>query len=403
VTSLPEETRVARIAQYQVLTDPPRRDLIALADVAAQVAGVPMATINLITDTEQHQVATVGFEPSICAREDSMCNAVFQHGGPVVVPDAREDPRFRDNPFVNGALGEVRFYATYPLSTPQGLPIGTLCVFDEEPRAINAHQRQALASLAERVVDLLELELRSRELELRTEELDATVDDLCRTQEELKRSNDMLTAFAGQVSHDLSNPLAAIALALELLEVDRGHDPRASALLTRATSGVRRMRLLIEDLLAFARLGGELVRVEVDLAEVVDEVRDDLATALAGATVEVGELPTVVGDPVQLRAVVQNLVANAAKFTRPGEPAHIAIGALRDGDCWRIEVSDRGTGIPAEQRHRVFEPLARVDTSVEGSGIGLATCRRIVAAHGGRIGLDESPSGGTLAWFELPA
>jgi len=397
VTSVisPDRARVAHIAQYQVLTNPPRRDLVALADVAAQVAGVPMATINLITDTEQHQVATVGFEPSICAREDSMCNAVFQHGEPVVVPDAREDPRFRDNPFVNGAIGQVRFYATYPLSTPQGFPIGTLCVFDEVPRALNDHQRQALASLAERVVDLLELELRSREL-------DVTVADLCRAQEELRRSNEALTAFAGQVSHDLSNPLAAVAMALELLELDQDRDPRASGLLSRAMNGVRRMRLLIEDLLAFARLGGELVRVQVDLARVVNDVRDDLAAALGGATVEVGELPVVVGDPVQLRAVVQNLVANAAKFTRPDEPAHIAISARRDGDCWRIEVGDRGTGIPVDQRHRVFEPLARVDTSVEGSGIGLATCRRVVEAHGGRIGLDESPSGGTCAWFELP-
>ena len=84
------EARVAEIGQYRVLTDPPRRELVALADVAAQVAGVPMATINLITDTEQHQVATVGFDPSVCTRADSMCNAVFQHGEPVVVPDARE-------------------------------------------------------------------------------------------------------------------------------------------------------------------------------------------------------------------------------------------------------------------------------------------------------------------------
>ena len=394
--TVPEEARVAHIAQYQVLTDPPRRDLTALANVAAQVAGVPMATINLITDTEQHQVATVGFEASICAREDSMCNAVFERGEPVVVPDAREDPRFRENPFVNGAIGNVRFYATYPLSTPQGLPIGTLCVFDEEPRAINQQQRKALASLAERVVDLLELELRSREL-------DASVAHLRRTQEELQRSNERLTAFAGQVSHDLSNPLAAIAMALELLEVDQHRDSRATMLLTRAINGVRRMRLLIEGLLAFARLGAELIRVEVDLAAVVEDVREDLAPALEGATVEVGELPRVAGDPVQLRAVIQNLVANAAKFTRPGEPAHITIAARRAGDCWAVEVCDDGTGIPADQRQRVFEPLARVDTSVDGSGIGLATCRRIVEAHGGRIGVEEAPSGGTCAWFELPA
>jgi signal transduction histidine kinase len=167
------------------------------------------------------------------------------------------------------------------------------------------------------------------------------------------------------------------------------------------------MRLLIEDLLTFARLGAELVRVPVDLAELVEEVRDDLATALADATVEVDDLPVVVGDPVQLRAVLQNLLANAAKFTRPGEPPRIAVTSRRTGrrehDGWRIEVSDAGTGIPVEQRHRVFEPLARVDASVEGSGIGLTTCRRIVEAHGGRIGLDESFLGGTCAWFELPA
>ncbi len=398
--TVPDDARVTRIGQYRVLTDPPRRDLVALADVAAQVAGVPMATINLITDTEQHQVATIGFDAAICAREDSMCNAVFEHGEPVVVPDASQDPRFCDNPFVTGVIGDVRFYATHPLTTPQGVPIGTLCVFDVRPRTLSAQQRHALVSLADRVVDLLELELRSREL-------DASVADLKRTQEALQLSNEQLTAFAGQVSHDLSNPLMTIGMALQMLDLGERTDPASGALLTRALSGVRRMQLLIDDLLAFARLGGELVRVRVDLQQVVADVRDDLAVALAEATVEVGTLPVVTGDPVQLRAVLQNLVANAAKFTLPGQPPHLVVGARRTGsrrdDPWRVEVCDSGPGVPVEERHRVFEPLARVDTSVEGSGIGLATCRRIVEAHGGSIGLEESPTGGTCAWFELPA
>ena len=106
---------------------------------------------------------------------------------------------------------------------------------------------------------------------------------------------------------------------------------------------------------------------------------------------------------MQLRAVLQNLVANAAKFTRPGAKAEITDCAGRHDDVWRIEVSDRGLGIAPADRERVLQPLARVDEDVDGSGIGLTTCRRIIEAHGGTIGLAESPWGGTTAWFELPA
>jgi signal transduction histidine kinase len=260
-----------------------------------------------------------------------------------------------------------------------------------ETRVLDEDQVRSLSALADRVVDLLELELRTRELE--------------RAQQELERSNEQLTAFAGQVSHDLLNPLTAVSMSLRLAQEQLGEpggDAKVPWLLERAVGGAERMQSLIDDLLAFARIGGRLSRVPLSLDDLVRDVREDLATVLEAATVDVGDLPRVVGDPVQLRAVLQNLVANAAKFTRPGEPARIAISAERQSGCWRLTVVDHGIGVPPEDRERVFEPLARVDHGVAGSGIGLATVRRVIEAHAGRIGLNETPGGGTTVWFDLP-
>jgi len=391
--------RVVEIDRYRVLVEPPRKDLTALVDVAAQVAQVPLATINLITDTEQHQIATAGFEPSICAREDSMCNLVLHEKAPVIVPDASQDPRFKDNPFVTGEIGNVRFYATHQLKTPGGVVIGTLCVFDEEPRELSDEQEEGLVKLADRVVDLLELELRTRELTTAVEQVE-------RARTELERSNQVLTAFAGQVAHDLRNPLSAVKMSLELLE-DQMASPELDGdtlayVASRANSGAERMQSLIDDLLAYARVGGQMKRERVDLAAVMEDVRSDLSVPLADTDLQVGDLPVVEGDPVQLRAVLQNLVANSAKFTPPGEQARIEVRGTGQGDVWRIEVVDHGLGVPEEDRERVFAPLARAHDDVEGHGIGLATVRRIIDAHRGRIGIEETPGGGATVWVELP-
>lgn len=394
-----DEKRVLEIDRYRVLLEPTRPDLVALVDVAAQIAGVPLATINLITDAEQHQIATAGFDASVCAREDSMCNIALDEAAPIIVEDASQDPRFKDNPFVTGVLGEVRFYATHQLRTPEGVVIGTLCVFDEVPREISDEVEGALLKLADRVVDLLELELRTRELT-------QVVETLEQTRVELERSNKTLTAFAGQVSHDLRNPLSAVRMSLDLLEeqLQEGQpDPETlEFVLTRAAGGAERMQLLIDDLLAYARVGGSMASKPVDLVRTLREVREDLAAPLAAAHLAVGDLPTVTGDPVQLRAVFQNLVANAAKFVRPGEHPHIEVLAEETDDEWRISVADRGLGVPEEDRERVFQPLARAHHDVEGSGIGLATVRRILDAHHGRIHLEETPGGGTTAVVHLP-
>ena len=391
--------RVAALERYEVLDRPPRSELLALVDLAARVADVPMATINLFTETQQHQVATYGFAGGVCSYEDSMCSQVVEAGVPIVTYDAREDARFSSNPFVTGDRGRVRFYASHPLTGADGVTIGTLCVFDEKPRTMDIDRAGMISTLASRVMDVLELELRGRQLE-------GTVGELRSAQSRLQSSNERLAAFAGQVSHDLKNPLTALGLSLGMMEEeieDLGAvDGPLGQLLVRASRGATRMEAMINELLDFARLGGDPQLVDVDLDTVVAEALADVDGALPRGAVTVHELPTVPGDATQLRVVIQNLLANAAKFTADGEAAQVEVSGAHLGDRWRIEIADRGRGVPEQHRERVFEPLVRVDKSEPGNGIGLATCRRVVAAHGGTIGLAPRPGGGTIAWFELP-
>ena len=309
-------TRVATLERYEVLDQPPRRELVALVELAARVSGVPMATINLITDLEQHQVATVGFDGAVCTYDDAMCTVVVEGGQAVVTEDARDDDRFRDNPFVTGSLGNVRFYASHPLVTPEGVTVGTLCVFDDKPRRLATEDAGMLSTLAHRVVDVLELELRTRQLESALGELqDANV--------QLESSNERLAAFAGQVSHDLKNPLTALGMSLGLIEEeleDSGAlDDELALLLKRAANGATRMEAMIGELLEFARIGGSPDLQDVDLAGVTSEALADLDGEVVLATVTVEHLPVVLGDATQLRMVMQNLLGNASKFVGAGE------------------------------------------------------------------------------------
>ncbi|HWJ07797.1 MAG TPA: GAF domain-containing sensor histidine kinase, partial [Nocardioides sp.] len=363
------------IARYRALDEPGGRDLQALVELAALVCGVPNAAINLITRDQQHQVAAAGIDPSVCSRDDSMCAVVLDDPEPVVAPDASLDPRFATNPFVSGEIDMVRFYASAPLVTPDGTTIGRLCVFDDEPHELASARAAVLQVVAERVVDVLELRLRSRQLEL-------SMEALTRTQDELTRSNELLGLFAGQVSHDLRSPLTAILANTELLATEPAvsSDPAVSELVTATHDAGRRMAGLIDTILGYARVGSGLRLAPVRLDAVLDDVLDDLAPVVVSrsALVRRDPLPEVVGDATQLYTVLQNLVSNALKFTPPGRVPEVRVGAEADGADgapgpdgagWRITVTDNGRGVPAGDRERLFALHARGDRSVQGSGI----------------------------------
>jgi two-component system, chemotaxis family, sensor kinase Cph1 len=154
--------------------------------------------------------------------------------------------------------------------------------------------------------------------------------------------------------------------------------------------------------LVYAR-AGELSTERVPLGRLMAEVAEDLRPTLeeAGATLDVGELPEVEGDPRQLRRVLQNLVSNAVKF-RGEAPLRVEVSTLRDSQEWVVTVRDNGIGVDPDDATRIFGMFSRASNEAEGAGIGLAVCRRIIEAHGGRIWVESANGGGSAFRFTMP-
>ena len=241
--------------------------------------------------------------------------------------------------------------------------------------------------------------------------LAAVVDISARKQaeQELLRSNEELERFAYVASHDLQEPLRTVASYVQLL--DRRYrdklDADAGELIAYAAQSAMRMQRLIEDLLAFSRVGtrgGVLVRTDAALAVAASLESLQAAVAEADATVTHEVLPTVLADPAQLEHLFTNLIGNALKF-RGAQPARVHITAARDGPRWVFSVQDSGIGIDPQDFDRVFVILQRLHGRDEypGTGIGLAICKKIVERHGGRIWVEAKPGSGSTFRFTLPA
>ncbi|MCE6995183.1 CHASE3 domain-containing protein [Saccharothrix sp. S26] len=228
--------------------------------------------------------------------------------------------------------------------------------------------------------------------------------------EDLRRSNSELEQFAYVASHDLQEPLRKVASFCQLLErrYSGQLDERGEQYLRFAVDGAKRMQVLINDLLAFSRVG-RLTREQtlVDCDELVAQVMDNYSEVIerTGATIEVGELPTVRGEESLLGGVFGNLISNALKF-HGEDPPHVRVDVERTGEFWTFTVSDNGIGIDTEYAERIFVIFQRLHHKDDypGTGIGLAMCRKIIEYHGGTIWLDTSGTGpGTTFKFTLPA
>jgi signal transduction histidine kinase len=247
-----------------------------------------------------------------------------------------------------------------------------------------------------------------RRLAARTAERQRAEEALKHHAQELVRSNDELEQFAYVASHDLQEPLRIVKSYLQLLvkryagQLD--HD--AGQFITYAVDGATRMQQLINDLLAYSRVGTRgSAFAATDAEAVLGEALGDLKMAMGecGAVVTHTPLPTVWADRSQLRQLFQNLIGNAIKFRNSARP-QVHVSAERCAEGWAFTFRDNGIGIAPEYADRIFEIFQRLHARSEypGTGIGLAICKKIVERHGGRIWVESQPGQGATFRFTVP-
>lgn len=241
------------------------------------------------------------------------------------------------------------------------------------------------------------------------EERQRAQESLAQKVEELARSNRDLEQFAYVASHDLQEPLRMVAAYTQLLgDRYRGKlDDQADKYIGYAVDGAARMQSLIQDLLAFSRVGRQQTELKnTDCNVIVSQAIRDLQAAIAEsvAVINCEPLPSVQANESQLKQVFQNLIGNAIKFRGPETPV-IHVSAQRQDSVWLFTVADNGIGISPEYAENIFTIFTRLHTRTEypGNGIGLAICKKIIERHGGKIESLPREGGGSIFRFTLPA
>lgn len=323
---------------------------------------------------------------------DSQAAYTLENDRPIVVEELATDDRF-DGPELLTDHGLTSGIST--VIGPFDEPWGILGAHDTERRTFTEEDVSFVQSVTNILAEVIERRRYQRELEGLVTDLEA--------------SNERLEQFAYAASHDLQEPLRMVSSYLQLIEARYAEefDEDGREFLSFAVDGADRMREMIERLLSYSRVETQGSPMKpVSLRDVLADVRADLQVSIREHDAEIvaAALPTVNGDPNQLRQLFQNLLDNAIEYGGK-DPPTVRIDAERVDDRWRIRVSDDGIGIDPAEQDRVFEVFERGygHRETDGAGIGLALCQRIVERHGGQIHVDSESGEGTTFSFSLPA
>ncbi|MEO9953922.1 GAF domain-containing sensor histidine kinase [Nonlabens sp.] len=397
-----ELKRQAAVEKYRLLDTMPEDSYDNITSIIASVCDAPISLITLVDKARNFIKSGHGVDISESARDISFCgHAIAGDEEIMIVNDAREDVRFKDNPLLTDF--KAIFYAGVPLVDTNGYKLGTLCVYDNKPRTLVAHQIKALKAMGKQVMHLFEERYKTFKL--------------LAMQEELKERNEELKDFAGIVSHDLKAPLSNIIMITKLLkESEKNLSQQSLDYLGYLKDSSNNMSRYIDGILQFYS-SNELVTEEYDSVSYVDLIEDVIAMTVKDEHIKVNYIPeqdtTLLTHEVALKQILMNLITNAIKYNDKEETL-IGIYLKENDEEYEITIRDNGTGIAPENLKSIFK-LFYIATQEDrngkqGTGIGLATVARLIDHMQGKITVDSQlgewtefklilPKKGTLETF----
>ncbi|WP_179319013.1 sensor histidine kinase [Winogradskyella helgolandensis] len=389
-----EVQRLKNLESYDILDTIQEIDYDNITAIAAEICNTPIALISLLDDKRQWFKSHYGTDESETPKEYAFCaHAINDERNIFIIQDARTDERFKNNPLVTGDP-KIVFYAGVPLTSENGLPLGTLCVLDDKPNLLSQSQLKSLSALSNQVMNLLELR-KSKSL------LDVALKDLEEKNKELER-------FAYIAAHDLKSPLINIASLAELfledykLQID--HD--GVELLEMIIKSSDNLKELINGLLDYSRSDTFLKQKKtyINLEKLKSEIEGlfnfdhNLKLVLNSSLTQIETNKTVV------HHILMNLVSNAIKYN---DKPHVEIefGVSETQTHYEFFVKDNGPGIATKNHNKIFnifEKVAKQDRFGRvGNGIGLATVKKIVEKSDGKITIESEFNHGAKFIFTL--
>lgn len=389
-----EAERLKELQDLRLLEDLPDEDLDLITKLASDICGTKVSLITLIDSKTQIFKSRQGTELEKTSRDVAFCaHAINTPDKMLIVNDATEDERFKENPLVTGDPN-IAFYAGMPLSTKAGMALGTLCVIDSKPKVLSASQIETLKSLAGLVERLFESRRDTIELE--------------KLYNHLQLHKNHAEEMVYTIVHDLRNPIGSMQSFLELLinGPDNNLSENELRYLKYASKSSQKMMELISEILDFAKFAPASEETELfDVNTVVKNIIDLNLPTIKSENIEVEykNLPEIRTSKTLFTIVLRNLIGNAIKYKSPKRPLKIKIEVKDKTDEWILSVSDNGKGIRKENQEKIFKLFYKEDgKDASGVGMGLATSKKIVLNLGGQFWIDSEFGEGSTFSFNIP-